>query len=185
MRIIGGKLRGRTLKTLRGAKTRPTSDQLRQSLFDVLAGSIMGSLFLDAYAGSGAVGIEALSRGAREAVLIESSRAAIQVIRTNVKTLDLEGKARIISSTVNRGLERLVREGLSFDTVFLDPPYEKIEEYARTLSALDRLEIPQPYGWVIAEHSRRLDLEKRFGRLVLIRQLRRGDSQLSFYRLEV
>ncbi len=184
MRIIGGVLRGRTLKTLRGAKTRPTADQLRQSLFDVLGEGIRGSLFLDAYAGSGAVGIEALSRGAREAVLIESSRAAIQVIRANVKNLELAGRARTVSLSVNRGLERLAREGLRFDTVFLDPPYEKIEEYARTLGALDRLELLGPFAWVIAQHSKRLGLETRYGRLLQKKQLRRGDSRLSFYILD-
>ena len=184
MRIIGGALRGRTLKTLRGAKTRPTADQLRQTLFDVLGESIRGSLFLDAYAGSGSVGIEALSRGAREAVLIESSRAAIQVIRANVKNLELAGRARTVPLSVNRALERLAREGLRFDTVFVDPPYEKIEEYARTLSALDRLELLGPFAWVIVEHSKRLDLETRYGRLLQKKQLRRGDSRLSFYILD-
>ena len=184
MRIIGGALRGRTLKTLRGAKTRPTADQLRQTLFDVLGESIRGSLFLDAYAGSGSVGIEALSRGAREAVLIESSRAAIQVIRANVKNLELAGRARTVPLSVDRALERLDREGLRFDTVFVDPPYEKIEEYARTLSALDRLELLGPFAWVIVEHSKRLGLETRYGRLLQKKQLRRGDSRLSFYILD-
>jgi len=184
MRIIGGTLRGRTLRTLRGLKIRPTTDQLRQSLFDVLGESIIGSFFLDTYAGSGAVGIEALSRGVEKIVLVESSRAALQVIRTNVNDLELVTKVRVISLNVSQSLKQLAREKLHFDTIFLDPPYEKAEEYTWTLNALGRLELLKPFGWVIAEHSKRLRLETRYGHLLQKKQLRRGDSHLSFYILD-
>ncbi len=106
------------------------------------------------------------------------------MIRANVKNLELAGRARTVPLSVKRGLERLAREGLRFDTVFLDPPYEKIEEYARTLSALDRLELLGPFAWVIVEHSKRLGLETRYGRLLQKKQLRRGDSRLSFSNLD-
>ena len=184
MRIIGGTLRGHTLRTPRSLKIRPTTDQLRQSLFDVLGKNIMGSFFLDTYAGSGAVGIEAWSRGVEKIVLVESSRAALQVIRANINDLKLVAKVRVISLNVSQSLKQLAKEKLRFDTIFLDPPYEKVEEYTWTLNALGRLELLKPFGWVIAEHSKRLRLETRYGNLLQKKQLRRGDSQLSFYILD-
>jgi len=183
MRIIAGTYRGLSLKTLKGGKLRPTSEQLRETLFDVLGPGIVDSTFLDAYAGSGAVGLEALSRGAREVVFVEHHRPAIGIIRKNLDSLKIESGYEILTCTVLTALERLALEGARFDYVFLDPPYDEIREYHHALRQLARSEIILPLSLVIAEHSRHIRLEEEYGALHQFRLLRHGDAQLAFYRL--
>lgn len=183
MRIISGTYGGLYLKTLKGGKLRPTSDHLRETLFDVLGPFVEGSTFLDAYAGSGAVGIEALSRGAREVVFIEHHRPAAQLIKDNLAALKIEGGYWLMTSPVFTSLEKLADEGARFDFVFIDPPYEEIREYHHTLRELARSSLLAPASIVIAEHSRHCILEENYGKLRRTRLLRRGDSQLAFYRL--
>jgi 16S rRNA (guanine966-N2)-methyltransferase len=183
MRIIAGTYRGRRLKTLKSGHLRPTSDQLRETLFDVLGPGVAGASFLDAYAGSGAVGLEALSRGAREVVFLEHHKPAIELIRTNLKDLNVESGFRILNRPVITALERLGEEGARFDVVFLDPPYDQIREYHHALRELGRSSLLTQASVVVAEHSRRCELEERYANLLRSRLMRRGDSQLSFYRL--
>jgi 16S rRNA (guanine(966)-N(2))-methyltransferase RsmD len=184
MRIIAGAFRGLIVKTLKGANLRPTSDQLRETLFDVLGPQEAGSTFLDAYAGSGAVGIEALSRGADKVVFIEHHRPAAELIRKNLEALNIESGFRLLTCKVTTGLERLEGEGREFDYVFLDPPYEEIREYHHVLRQLGRTSLISPASLVIAEHSRHVELEDRYGSLASTRLLRHGDARLSFYRLK-
>lgn len=181
MRIIAGTYRGLHLKTLKGGKLRPTSDHLRETLFDVLGPLVEGSIFLDAYAGSGAVGLEALSRGAREVVFLEHHRAAAVLIRQNLAALGITEGFRLMTCSVAIGLERLQEEGARFDFVFLDPPYDEIREYHHMLRELGRSNLLAPASSVIAEHSRHCVLEERYANLRRSRLLRRGDSQLAFY----
>jgi 16S rRNA (guanine966-N2)-methyltransferase len=183
MRIIGGKYRGLRLSTLNGGKLRPTTDHMRETLFDVLGPRIEGATFLDAYAGTGAVGIEALSRGARDVVFIEHHRPASQLIRENLKALGIESGFALLTSEVPKGLERLERESERFDIVFLDPPYEEIREYHHTLRQLARGPLLGPESMVIAEHSKHIELERSYLTLKQTRLLRHGDTQLGFYRL--
>src|SRR4051794_21467590 len=131
MRVIAGEFRSRVLKTLPGMDTRPTPDRLRESLFNVLAHEIQGAVFLDAYAGTGAVGIEGLSRGAQRAIFIEKSRAAAGVIRDNIKSLGLGPRAEILQGRVLQYLPQR-----SAGIVFLDPPYDLEKEYSEALLAL-------------------------------------------------
>jgi 16S rRNA (guanine966-N2)-methyltransferase len=185
MRIIAGTFRGFHLQSLKGAKLRPTSDQTRQTLFDVLGPAVKGSRFLDAYAGSGAVGFEALSRGASEVVLVESHRTALELIGRNLKALVTSSTAvRVLACQVANGLERLANEGAPFDYIFLDPPYAEVGEYHRILRSLSRSVLVLPQSAVIAEHSRHTHLEEKYGRLAQVRLLRHGDSQLALYRLK-
>ncbi len=172
MRVIGGEFRSRRLKTLSGAHLRPTPDQLRETLFDVLAPHIAGATFLDAYAGSGAVGIEALSRGAARAVFIEKHHSALDVIHQNLKTLGLEERAEAICGKTLAALPRF-----SADIVFLDPPYELEHECDAALAVLGAA--PPPL--VIAQHTVRQPLKEEYGRLRRIRVLKQGDNALSFY----
>jgi 16S rRNA (guanine966-N2)-methyltransferase len=183
MRIISGTYRGHFLKTIKSGKLRPTSDHLRETLFDVLGSFIEGATFLDAYAGTGAVGIEALSRGAREVVFLEHHRPAVELIRENLKALEIESGYNVLPWSVMKGIERLAEEGTKFDFAFIDPPYEEIREYHHALRELARSGLLGPASMVIAEHSRHCELEERYGNLLRSRLLRRGDSQLSFYRL--
>ena len=183
MRIIAGTYRGLRLRTLKGGNLRPTTDQLRETLFDVLGPSVEGSTFLDAYAGTGAVGMEAISRGARDVVFIEHHRAASQLIRENLKTLEIESGYALLTCNVLTGLERLERESERFDVVFLDPPYEEIREYHHTLRQLARGSLLGTESLVIAEHSKHIQLEENYLTLHQTRLLRHGDAQLAFYRL--
>ena len=183
MRIISGTYRGLHLATLKGTKLRPTSDQLRETLFDVLGPRVEGSTFLDAYAGSGAVGLEALSRGASQVVFIEHHRPAIELIRKNLETLKIVSGFRLMTCQVLTGLERLGEEGARSHYVFLDPPYTEIREYHHALRQLGRAELLLPDSLVVAEHSRHVFLEEEYGALRRTRLIRHGDAQLAFYRL--
>ncbi len=183
MRIIAGTHRGRRIETLKGSKLRPTSEQMRETLFDVLGPGIRGATLMDAYAGSGAIGMEALSRGAEEVVFIEHHRAANRMIYKNLEALNILGGYRLMTCTVFAAYEKLEAEGASFDFVFLDPPYEEIREYHHGLRQLGRSSLIGPASLVIAEHSRHQILEERYAGLKRVRDIRHGDVQLSFYRL--
>lgn len=183
MRIISGTFRGLHLQSLKGASLRPTSDQMRETLFDVLGPAVVGGRFLDVYAGSGAVGLEALSRGATEVVLVESHRGAAELIGRNLENLGNPSGVRILGCKAATALERLSAEGIPFDYVFLDPPYAEIRGYHHTLRQLGRSSLLRPGSVVIAEHCRHVELEERYGPLKRFRSLRHGDSQLSFYRI--
>lgn len=182
MRIIAGEFRSRRLKTMAGAVLRPTSDRLRETLFNVLGPSVAGSVWLDCYAGSGAVGLEALSRGAAQAVFLEQARGALRVLGANITSLDVGDRARVVDSPVDQGLRRLAREGLRPGFIFLDPPYRETAEYELSLSLLGSLPLANAHTVIIVEQARRapelsIPLARR-------RRLEQGDSALSFYRLK-
>lgn len=185
MRVIAGTLRRRTLEAPAGLATRPTSDRLRETLFNVLAPLIEGARFLDLYAGSGAVGIEAASRGAASVVLVERAAPALKVLRGNLEALGLEGDVLVEAVSVGAFLRRTRPHSPStqFDVVFLDPPYEAVEEYVQSLGLLgSELSVLLAKGAVvIAEHRRREKLAERYGVLVRTRLLEQGDAALSFY----
>ncbi len=191
MRIIAGEYRSRTLAAPAGDATRPTSDRLRETLFNVLAPRIEGAMFLDLYAGSGAVGIEALSRGAASAVFVEQEPAALAALRANLARLGIRDRFRIHSS----GVSVFLRRGLageagkldrgSFDLVFLDPPWDAAGEYEAALGLLGgpAAKLLAPHAKVIAEHRRKQRLEDTYGGLRRNRLLEQGDAALSFYAL--
>ena len=184
MRIIAGTLRSRTLEAPPGLATRPTSDRLRETLFNVLAPRIEGAAFLDLYAGSGAVGIEALSRGAAQVVFVERAPAALKVMRANLARLGLTAGFHIQPGSVAAYLRR-ARTGHTpvFDLVFLDPPYDAANEYAATLGLLGGAAsgLLAAGALVIAEHRRKERLDERYGGLLRARLLEQGDASLSFY----
>ncbi len=182
MRVIAGQFRGRTLLAPPGLRLRPTSDALRETLFNILGAKVPGAVFVDACAGTGAVGIEALSRGAAEAVFVEPSRPAVAALRANLARLPA-APAEIIVRPLPGALARLPRPA---DLLFLDPPYAAAEVYEASLAALGGQRAPdalRPEAWVVAEHARRQDLAAAYGRLHRIRVVTQGDSQLSFYAL--
>jgi 16S rRNA (guanine(966)-N(2))-methyltransferase RsmD len=182
MRVIAGSFRSRSLQAPAGLATRPTSDRLRETLFNVLAPRIEGARFLDLYAGSGAVGIEALSRGAAEAVFVERSAAALKVLRGNLARLGLEQGLRIVQGSV-AGYLRAPGAELPFDLVFLDPPYDAADEYAAVLDLLggSASGLLADGALVIAEHRHKEKLEDGYGGLRRTRLLQQGDAGLSFY----
>lgn len=184
MRIIAGQYRGRRLLAPPGLRLRPTSDALRETLFNILGAEAAGAVFVDACAGTGAVGLEALSRGAAEAIFIEPASAALAALRANLARLPPPVAARVLPRRAPAAFARL---GRPVDVVFLDPPYAARDVYAQCLDWLGGA--TSDIAWaaggaqVIAEHARRHDLAAAYGRLRRGRVLVQGDSQLSFYRL--
>lgn len=183
MRVIAGKYRSRLLKGPGKLALRPTSDRLRETLFNILGPAVRDALFFDLYAGTGAIGIEALSRGAREAIFVESYGAAARLLRQNLASLEIRAGSEVIEMDAMRALQRLAARRLLADFIFLDPPYEKTQEYLRALEFLDDSHLVAPYGMVIAEHRAAVDLPERFDRLERTRLVEQGDAALSFYRL--
>jgi 16S rRNA (guanine966-N2)-methyltransferase len=173
VRVIAGEFRSRRLKSLPGLETRPTPDRMRETLFNVLAAQIDDCVFMDLYAGTGAVGIEALSRGARRCIFIEKNRAAVDVIRENVASLGLQSRAEIFTGKAASVVERA-----RADIAFLDPPYEMSKEYTASMLVLDQSET----ALAIVQHGSRFALEEAYGRLERYRILKQGDNSLSFYR---
>jgi len=172
VRVIGGEFRRRTLKSLPGMDVRPTPDRLREALFNVLAPRIDGVVFADLYAGTGAVGIEALSRGAAKTIFVEQKFAAARTIRENLRTLGLEDRAE-----VRQGRATAVIPHIEAGIVFLDPPYGLENEYTAALELLGE----KPPALVIAQHPPRLKLAEQYGALHRTRLLKQGDNALSFY----
>ena len=190
MRVIAGSLRSRTLAAPPGFATRPTSDRLRETLFNVLAPRISGAAFLDLYAGSGAVGIEALSRGAARVDFVERAPAALKILHANLERLGLNAGFSIHPGSVSAFLRRVAtkperHEVLQeqYEVLYLDPPWDAAEEYAATLGFLGSSSamLLAEGALVIAEHRRKMVLEDRYGSLERTRLLEQGDAALSFY----
>ena len=186
MRVIAGQYRSRSLRSLRGLDLRPTADRLRETLFDVLCAgnpdALAGTIWLDLYAGTGAVGIEALSRGAAKVHFAESSTAAADLIAANLKSLGIVGRFDIVRTDAAETLRQWESAGVFADFVFLDPPYRLRDQYAKTLSFLAESRLLKASVLVIAEHEKRFDPGTDFGYLRRYRKLGQGDAALSFYR---
>jgi 16S rRNA (guanine966-N2)-methyltransferase len=183
VRVIAGKYRSRPLRSLKGQALRPTSDRLRETLFNILGLTVSDATFVDLYAGTGAVGIEALSRGARAAIFIEQHGPAAALIRRNLDSLAIGGEAEILGLDVLRGLKRLEVRHAHAEFIFLDPPYAADDEYENVIEYLGQSSLLAPGGRVIAEHLRKRSLPERTGDLERIRVIEQGDAALSFYRL--
>jgi 16S rRNA (guanine966-N2)-methyltransferase len=194
MRVIAGKYRSRRLQTLRGAALRPSSDRLRETLFNILGAAIEGAVFVDLFAGSGAVGIEALSRGARGVIFVENHAAGAALISRNLASLGIPTAAQVASRKAFAGsaeilridamdaLERLAEGGAHVDFVFADPPYANTRAYEDIVAFLGESELLARSGRVIAEHRRNSDLPTIAGHLERMRVVEQGDTALSFYK---
>jgi len=187
MRIIAGMFRSRTLAAPAGMATRPTSDRLRETLFNVLAPRIAGAAFLDLYAGSGAVGLEAISRGAASVTFVERAPAALSALKANLTRLGVPKGFHIqpgsVAAFLRKGTQGAAAPGAGFDLVFLDPPYDETREYSATLGMLGSavVSLLSPTALIIAEHRKKDHLDERYGALERIRLLEQGDAGLSFY----
>jgi 16S rRNA (guanine(966)-N(2))-methyltransferase RsmD len=161
--------------------TRPTSDRLRETLFNVLSPRMEGARFADLYAGSGAVGIEALSRGAAHVEFVERAQPALRVIRDNLQKLGIRSSIAVHAASVLSWIKSRPqrRPEPGFDILFLDPPYDALEEYEAVLTLAEGALAPG--GIVVAEHRRKDPLAERYGQLLRTRVLRQGDATLSFY----
>lgn len=194
MRVIAGTYRSRLLSAPRGTGTRPTSDRLRETLFNILATRIPGCRFADLYAGTGAVGIEAISRGAHHVWMAEKADPALAAIRANLAALKIPRGYTLEERGTGALLERIAKAAQKasdakrppefLDIIYLDPPWEAEAEYAATLQLLGSArgrQILAPNGLVVAEHNSKTPLPARFGELLQTRTLKQGDAGLSFY----
>ena len=188
MRVIGGLYRSRLLAAPKGMATRPTSDRLRETLFNILAPRLEGCRFVDLYAGTGAVGIEALSRGAGHVWFAENQETALASLRANLAALKIVRDYTVEDRGTGAMLQRLAKLPAPVDLVFLDPPYTEEQEYLETLGFLGSERGRQTLSadaLVIAEHSSKTKLPERFGGLEHRRLSKQGDAALSFYWLHV
>lgn len=182
MRVIAGALKGRRMVVPRGHVTRPTADQVRIALMDTLAPHLPGSDILDLFAGVGAVGIEALSRGAARATFVERDRRALDALRQNLDALGLRAVARVLPMDVERALPRLAAAGETFDIIFLDPPYDT-DLTPATLAWLGAGRLTRPGSFVIAQHfTKRAAALAPLPALARARARRFGETTLTFFR---
>jgi 16S rRNA (guanine966-N2)-methyltransferase len=179
MRIIAGEFKGRRLAAVKG-RIRPTSDKVREAIFSILGTVVRQAKVLDLFAGTGALSLEALSRGAADAVLVEENTAALSVLRQNLETLGIEERARVLALPVSGALRKLAAQGTQFNLIFLDPPYGR-GLALNTLEALQDSGLLQPAASIVAEHSHRETLPEQVGRLRLSQCRRYGDTQVAFY----
>jgi len=178
MRIISGRYKSRRLKATPPPGIRPTSDKLKETLFNILGASVEGTTFLDGCAGMGGIGIEALSRGAAHVVFVEQSRKACRIIRENLESLGIGDGYKILEMDLPKALDICARDGIQFDIAFIDPPYDRDDLYQACLRKFSGS------GLLILEHSRRKDLPDSSGALRKTRSLVQGDASLAFYRPE-
>ncbi len=187
MRVIAGKYRGRPLHSVRGMDIRPTSDRLRETLFNVLTAgnpaALEGSVWIDLFAGTGAVGIEALSRGAKQVYFVDSAAPAAELIEKNLQSLELTSGFKVLKDDLPRAFWRMEREHVAADVVFLDPPYRLTNAYGDAMRALVDSSLVWAMSVVIAEHEKKFDPGEEFGPLRRFRKLAQGDAALSFYRM--
>ncbi|MFN9085588.1 MAG: 16S rRNA (guanine(966)-N(2))-methyltransferase RsmD [Acidobacteriota bacterium] len=172
MRVIAGEFRSRRLQSVEGTEVRPTPDRLRESLFNILQTRLAGMVFVDAYAGTGAVGLEALSRGARRVLFIERNKEALRVLFENIQSLGVQGRTAIIKRKASEALRTI-----EADIVFLDPPFTVPKEFEAALTAVAETAAPL----VIVQHPPRQVLADEYGPLRRSRIVKQGDNWLSFY----
>ena len=183
LRVLGGELRGRPLHTPRGSRTRPTTSMLRKAVFDILQADIQGTHFLDLFAGSGAMGIEALSRGASHASFVETDRQALRAIHQNLSSLQLVDKASVYSTPVLDILHKFTKEEKNFDLIYADPPYHLATVYTDLLTLIESSTLLLPGGTLFLESLSNLKIiPPPLHHLTPIDQRRFGTSLLHQYR---
>ena len=179
MRVISGILKGRRLVAPAGLATRPTADRIKESVFNILAGRVRNRQVLDLFAGTGALGIEALSRGAMSALFVDQAETALAVIRRNIRNLGLEDRTRVIHWNILKNLNCLMPQRQTYDLVFMDPPYET-SALTPALTALLSSGALAPSAHVVIEHSTREPIAHPIDRLILVDQRRFGKTLVSF-----
>ena len=183
LRVIGGEAKGRKLNILKGDSVRPTTDRVKEALFNILREKIIGAEVLDLFAGVGSLGIEALSRGAKRAVFVDKRAACARIIRKNLARLDFHNRAEVYQEEVGPAVKRLAQRGREFDLIFLDPPYGGgLAE--KTLGNLTASHLVEEKGIVVVEHHQKRIMPGEVEGLKLVRDERYGDTSLSFYRVE-
>lgn len=184
MRVISGDYRGRRLKAVPGTNTRPTTDKVKESMFNIIGPYFEGGWALDLFAGTGGLGIEALSRGIERAVFLDTDYKAIATVRENVGALQLEKRSEIYKNDARRALDALAAREIQFELVFLDPPYKLTHLYEEIIEKMDALHLLNDGALIVAEHDADLELAENFGRIERFRYAKYGEIAISFYAVE-
>ena len=178
IRVIGGKYRGKRLKRVASAEVRPMQDKLKESLMSILQSRVRNAHCLDGFAGTGSVGIEALSRGASSVVFVDSFRPSIDIIKANLQKCGAEAQARVIHKEFNRAVIQLAKENMMFDLIFLDPPYRMLEE-RNPLKVIHKREVLRDKGTVVLRHHFKTDFKSKYFKKT--REIRMGDDRILFF----
>lgn len=184
MRIIAGEYKGRRLDSLEGMDIRPTSDKVRESLFNILGNAVIDSVFLDLFGGTGGVGIEALSRGAKHVVFVDASSKSIKVLKGNLERLNINKNVEVYNTDYTTAISKLHKYGKEFDIIFIDPPY-RVGIAEAALKEIDKHPIIKQSGLIIVEHDSRDEMPERLGRLYKHRTKKYGNTTLSFYSISM
>jgi 16S rRNA (guanine966-N2)-methyltransferase len=183
MRVVSGNLKGRVLKAVPGTSTRPTTDKVKESLFNMIGPYFTGGLGLDLFAGSGGLGIEALSRGLDKVIFVDREGKAIHVINENLKSCGLEGQSEVYRNDAVRALKAIQKRDLKFDYIFLDPPYKK-QQLVKLLEMIDKEGLVQHDGMIVCEHASDITLPVNAGNLVQTRNEKYGIIGITLYKVD-
>ncbi|ALC80950.1 MULTISPECIES: 16S rRNA (guanine(966)-N(2))-methyltransferase RsmD [Bacillus] len=183
MRVIAGSLKGRSLKAVPGMSTRPTTDKVKESIFNMIGPFFNGGTALDLFAGSGGLGIEAISRGFERCIFVDREYKAIQTIKTNVSQFNIQDRAEIFRNDATRALQVLAKKESVFDGIFLDPPY-KAQKLEALLLIIDKHNLLSAEGFIVAEHAKEVSLSHTIGNLQQVRNEAYGVTGVSIYKKE-
>ncbi|MBY6036212.1 16S rRNA (guanine(966)-N(2))-methyltransferase RsmD [Fictibacillus nanhaiensis] len=182
MRVIAGECKGRPLKAVPGTSTRPTTDKIKESIFNMIGPFFEGGIGLDLYGGSGGLGLEALSRGMEHFIFIDKDQKAIHTIKENLKQCNYEEKAEVFRNDAKRALKALHKRELQFEMIFLDPPYAK-QMLLKDIEEIDKLKLLSPDGSIVAEYGSDVSLPEQIGDFQQVRQETYGKTTtISIYR---
>lgn len=183
LRVISGKVRGLKLNAPKNEDVRPTTDRVKESLFNIINSYIMDSKVLDLFAGTGSLGIECLSRGAKECVFVDISKESISIVKSNIKKARVENESSIINSDFNDAIKKLQVQNKKFDVIFMDPPYYK-DMFVKALESIDNAKLLEYEGIIIIEHDTKDTFPERIGSLEKNRSKKYGNTTLTFYKME-
>jgi len=183
MRVIAGEYKGRPLEAVPGKGTRPTTDKVKESIFNMIGPYFHGGWALDLYAGTGGLSIEALSRGMEKAVMIDLDPKAIAVIKQNIQKLNLQSRTEVYRNDARRAIRALAKREVSFDVIFLDPPYAQ-QNIAEEIQLMMQANLLSQTGWIVAEHDAEVILPDHIAGCVLDRTVTYGDTGVTIYRTE-
>lgn len=183
MRVISGKVRGLKLDTPKNEDVRPTTDRVKESLFNIISPYIIDSNVLDLFAGTGSLGIECLSRGASYATFVDVSKESIKIVKSNIEKARVENESTILNMDFKSAIKRLRLQNKKFDIIFMDPPYYK-NMFIDAISNIDSADLLSQDGIIVVEHDKQDKFEDKIGRLEKIRDKKYGNTTLTFYKLE-
>ncbi|CEH35428.1 16S rRNA (guanine(966)-N(2))-methyltransferase RsmD [Romboutsia lituseburensis] len=182
MRVISGKVRGLKLNTPKNDDVRPTTDRVKESLFNVINQYIMESTVLDLFAGTGSLGIECLSRGAKKCVFVDVSKESIALVKSNIKKARVENESVVLNLDFKDAISRLETQNSKFDVIFMDPPYYK-DMFINALEKIDNADLLDEDGIIVIEHDSKDDFPENIGRLEKSKSKKYGNTTLTFYKL--